>query len=230
MNLLGDLHFRFARPPQPGPSRRLAALAPWPVPRAFGTPVDQLRGSELRLSGMTSELTRLQAGHTADMELIASQRFNLRDLSDRLNAQSDTIARERKMLVADLDIRELMGARNLHIVDVSDVDPKGKTNAPRGRVFYTEGKSLIFYAFDLKDGATFQAWGQREARAESAQSLGIFYVDDKKQNRWVLKFDNPKVLAEINAVFVTVEPPGGSLKPTRQKMMYAYLNDTANHP
>jgi hypothetical protein len=191
---------------------------------------DQLRESELRLNGMTSELARLQTGHSADTELIASQRFSMRELTDRLNAESDTLDRERKLLVADHDIRELMGARNLHIVDTFDIDGKGKTKAPFGRVFYTEGKSLIFYAFDLKGGATFQAWGQREAKAESAQSLGIFYVDDQKQNRWVLKFDNPKVLAEINAVFVTIEPPGGSVKPNRQKMLNAYLNANPNHP
>jgi hypothetical protein len=191
---------------------------------------DQLRESELHLNGMTAELTRLQAGRSQDTELIASQRLRLRELNDRLNAESDTIDRERKLLVADLDIRELMGARSLHIVDVFDVDGKGKTQRPFGRVFYTEGKSLIFYAFDLKGGATFQAWGQREARDESAHSLGIFYVDDQKQNRWVLKFEDPKVLAEINAVFVTVEPPGGSVKPNRQKMLYAYLNATPNHP
>jgi hypothetical protein len=191
---------------------------------------DQVRESALRLSAITPELLRLQAGHSEDSETIAGQRLRLRELGDRLNAETDTIDRERKLLVADLDIRELMGARSLHIVDVFDVDGKGKTQRPFGRVFYTEGKSLIFYAFDLKGGDTFQAWGQREARSESAQSLGIFYVDDKKQNRWVLKFEDPKVLAEINAVFVTVEPPGGSVKPNRQKMLYAYLNATANHP
>jgi hypothetical protein len=191
---------------------------------------DQLRESELRLNGLTAEVTRLQAGRAEDVETIASQKFGLRELTDRLNAESDTVDRERKLLVADLDIRELMGARSLHIVDVFDVDGKGKTQRPFGRVFYTEGKSLIFYAFDLKGGATFQAWGQREARDESAQSLGLFYIDDQKQNRWILKFEDPKVLAEINAVFVTVEPPGGSVKPNRQKMLYAYLNATPNHP
>jgi hypothetical protein len=191
---------------------------------------DQLRSSELRLNGMTAELTRLQAGRSEDAGTIAAQKFSLRELTVRLNGESDTLDRERKLLVADLDIRELMGARSLHIVDVFDVDGKGKTQRPFGRVFYTEGKSLVFYAFDLKGGATFQAWGQRETKDESARSLGIFYVDDQKQNRWVLKFEDPKVLAEINAVFVTVEPPGGSVKPNRQKMLYAYLNATPNHP
>jgi hypothetical protein len=190
----------------------------------------QVRESELRLNAMTAELTRLQAGHSADTETIASQKFRLGELTDQLNEVSDATARERKLLVADRDIRELMGARSLHIVDVFDVDGKGQTQRPFGRIFYTEGKSLLFYAFDLKNGSTFQAWGQQEAKAESAQSLGMFYLDDVNQNRWVLKFDDPKVLAEINAVFVTVEPPGGSVKPNRRKMLYAYLNASPNHP
>ena len=97
----------------------------------------------------------MSGSRAEDADTIAVQRVRLRELSDRINAESATIERERKLLVADLDIRELMGARSLHIVDVFDVDGKGKTQHPFGRVFYTEGKSLIFYAFDLKAGATF---------------------------------------------------------------------------
>lgn len=193
--------------------------------------LDQLREHELRLSDMTAEVTRLQAERSGVNEIIAGQKFRLRELTDQLNEVSDARARERKMLVADVDIRDLMGARSLHIVDVFDVDGKGNTQRPFGRVFYTEGKRLLFYAFDLKNGGTFQAWGQQEAREESARSLGIFQLDDQKLNRWVLKFDDPKILAEINSVFVTAEPPGGSLKPNRRKMLYADLNATPpNHP
>jgi hypothetical protein len=191
---------------------------------------DQLRDNEERLQAMTEQVKRLEAGRVEDVQTIALHKRRLIDLNEQLRAQGETIERERKLLVADLDIRELMGARSLHIVDVFDVDGKGKTRRPFGRIFYTQAKSLLFYAFDLKNGGTFQAWGQRESREESAQSLGIFYMDDQKQNRWVLKFEDPKVLAEINAVFVTVEPPGGSTKPNRQKMLYAYLNATPNHP
>ena len=114
-----------------------------------------------------------------------------------------------------------MGARNLHVVDVGDVDTKGKEQQAFGRVFYTEGKSLIFYAFDLGNRTTakrsFQVWGARVPAQGRAKSLGILYVDDQKQNRWVLKFDDPDVLAEIDSVFVTIEPPGGSAKPTGHK-------------
>jgi hypothetical protein len=57
-------------------------------------------------------------------------------------------------------------------------------------------------------------FGVHATNPDSAVSLGIFYVDDQKQNRWVLKFEDPRVLAEIESVFVTVEPQGGSARPT----------------
>ena len=58
----------------------------------------------------------------------------------------------------------------------------------------------------------------------------MLYQDDQKQNRWVLKFNDPAVLSAIDAVFVTAEPPGGSEKPTGAKLLYAYLNTKPNHP
>jgi hypothetical protein len=55
-------------------------------------------------------------------------------------------------------------------------------------------------------------------------------VDDQKQNRWVLKFEDPRILAEIDSVFVTIEPQGGSARPTGRKFLYAYLKANRNHP
>ena len=140
------------------------------------------------------------------------------------------------MCSSDLDITNLMGARNLRIIDVSDVDGKGKTRKAFGRVFFTEGKSLVFYAFDLADTkasarpASFQAWGAQGANLPSAKSLGIFFNDDHSTNRWVLKFDDPRVLSEIDSVFVTVEPVGGSKKPTGTPLLPAFLKAELNHP
>lgn len=190
------------------------------------------RESEAALGQATNELNKIRQAGAAD----ANEQAQLTALTERLKSQSEEMERERRLLAADRDIRELMGARNLHIVDVFDVDGNGHTKRPFGRAFYTEGKSLIFYAFDLGDKknvkahSSFQAWGQRESKTESVQSLGIFYMDDQKQNRWVLKFDDPKVLGQIDAVFVTVEPPGGSTKPNGQRLLYAYLNASPNHP
>ena len=142
------------------------------------------------------------------------------------------------MLTANRDIRDLMSARNLHIADIFDTDTKGKTRAAFGRVFFTEGKSLMIYAYDLNDdhrvqdaGYHYRVWGKKEGPSQSAKSLGIFYSDDKTQKRWVFKYDDPKVLSEIDSVFVTLEPPGKSFsEPKGEKFLYAYLRNQPNHP
>jgi hypothetical protein len=50
------------------------------------------------------------------------------------------------------------------------------------------------------------------------------------KKRWILKFDDPQKLAQIDAVFVTVEPNGGSSKPSGKPFLYAYLKVNPNHP
>ena len=131
-----------------------------------------------------------------------------------------------------------MGARKLYIADVFDVDSGSRARKPFGRVFYTQNKSLIFYAFDLdrepgmKTASAFQVWGQREGTEEQrhATNLGILYMDSESNRRWVLKIADPKQLAEIDAVFVTIEPHGGSQKPSGKPFLYALLRREANHP
>jgi hypothetical protein len=102
-------------------------------------------------------------------------------------------------------------------------------------VFYTKGKSLIFYAYDLdqqetKRATAFQAWGRRGPDWKQALNLGIFYEDNASKKRWILKLDDPKTLAQIDAVFVTLEPHGGSNKPSGKPLLFAYLRVNPNHP
>jgi ribosomal protein L34E len=197
---------------------------------------NQVRDAERLVAQMSRELQELRAGREANIAEIAAQRGQIRELSEQLAYNVERLDRQRRFLATDRDIRDLMGARSLHIIDVFDVDGKGKTEHAFGRVFYTEGKSLLFYAFDLDERKlsradySFQAWGYREPYLSSVRSLGIFFVDDEEQRRWVLKFDNPEVLREIDAVFVTVEPFGGGTKPTGDKLLYAYLRNSPNHP
>ena len=141
------------------------------------------------------------------------------------------------MLSAGRDVRDLMSARNLHIVDVFDTDPKGKTRPVFGRIFFTEGKSLLFYAYDMPDAKLkeasyqFRIWGKKEGPNQRARNLGIFFSDDKSQKRWVFEYGDPKVLSEIDSVFVTLEPSNGDPnRPKGDKLMYAYLRGQANHP
>src|SRR5260370_7641581 len=131
-------------------------------------------------------------------------------LSDELKEKTGDLDRERQMLQAGREVRDLMAARNLHIVDVFDTDSRGKTKPIFGRVFFTEGKSLVFYAYDLSEakiekGGQYRVWGTKEGQEKQARSLGIFYSDDHAQRRWVFKYSDPKVLNEIDSVFATLK-------------------------
>ena len=133
--------------------------------------------------------------------------------------------------------RELVVARNLHIIDVHDRDGDGKNQRAFGRIFYTEGKSLIFYAYDLADPrkvdakVSFYVWGEHLGAEKPIRSLGIFHNDDVSDGRWVLTFDDPHVLAQIDSVFVTVESSKKAIKePGGRKILFAFLGDKPNHP
>jgi hypothetical protein len=160
----------------------------------------------------------------------------VKELTQALHDREAGLEQKDELLAKDRDIRELMGARDLYVAEVYDVAGTGETQKPYGRVFYTKGKSLIFYAYDLdqetaiKKASTFQAWGRRGPDRGQALSLGIFYEDNASKKRWVLKLDDPKMLAQIDAVFVTVEPQGGSHKPSGKSLLFAYLKADPNHP
>jgi cell division protein FtsB len=201
----------------------------------------KLQQAENSVQSLTTQLELAELHlHLATQTVSREQQIHMVTLEQQLSATNESLDQARKLLAADRDIRNLMSARNLHITDVYDINEKGKANRSFGRVFYTEGKSLVFYAFDLNDSKanpakhSYQVWGWQEAAErstkKSAQSLGILYVDDKVENRWTLKVNDPDVLAQIDAVFVTIEPPGGSQKPTGKKLLYAYLLGNPNHP
>jgi Anti-sigma-K factor rskA len=191
----------------------------------------KLRDAEQLAKDVREELAQIRQARSNDALAIDAQNLEIQRMSEKLSEQSEMLKQEGALLEASRDLRDLMGARNFHIADVYDVDSKGKDQQAFGRVFYTEGKStLIFYAFDLNDrnaakrNASFQVWGKRGPAQSPTHNLGLFQIDDQKQNRWVLRFEDPQVLAEIDSVFVTVEPPGGSARPTGRQFLYAYLN------
>ena len=176
------------------------------------------------------------ARHAATLEAKVNELTQLvRAREQALDQKEVEVAKGQELLQHDRDIRELMGARELYMADVHDVSSKG-TDKTYGRVFYTKGKRLIFYAFDLdaqpgiQNASTFQAWGRKGPDKQQARSLGIFYEDNVSKKRWVLKADDPKSLEDIDAVFVTVEPQGGSQHPSGKQLLFAYLRVSPNHP
>src|SRR4029077_5956241 len=160
----------------------------------------------------------------------------VRELKESVAQQAASFEQEQQLFAASKDVRQLMGARNLHIMDVHDTDGAGKAAKAFGRVFYAEGQSLVFYAFDLQSGHltpakyTFQAWGENESVSHSLRNLGTFTVDDHEQRRWVLKVNDAKLLGGIDSVFVTAETVSDTREPHGKKLLYAYIVGQANHP
>jgi hypothetical protein len=191
---------------------------------------------EKLLADTRAEVEGSKKARASDQASIVADEIRINELSDQLKtAKANTNNMQRQLATAGGDVPNLMGARQLHVVDVRDSGPDGKPGKAFGRIFLTEGKSLVFYAFDLNDPVrngtkkTYQVWGQTEGRAGSMRSLGFLKVDNKTQQRWVLKSNDTATFKEINSLFVTVEPQGGAKTPSGQRLLFAYLGE-ANHP
>jgi flagellar biosynthesis chaperone FliJ len=185
------------------------------------------------LAGQRDEI----ASHAAVLEAkVGDLTQVVRDRERELDQKENQVAKDQDLLEHDRDIRELIGARDLYIAEIHDVSGNGETNKTYGRIFYTRGKRLVFYAYDLdaqhsvQQASSFQAWGRRGPNKEQALNLGVFYEDNASKKRWVLRADNPKSLEDIDAVFVTIEPNGGSQHPSGKQLLFAYLRINPNHP
>jgi hypothetical protein len=203
---------------------------------------EELSAAQVKLTELqeTVEVATAQRDEEARQAAILEAKVNeLTELvkagEQALDQRDAEVAKQKELLEHDRDIRDLMGARDLYVAEVHDVSGAG-TDKTYGRVFYTKGKSLIFYAYDLdaqpgvKNASSFQAWGRRGPDKQQALSLGVFYEDNLSKKRWVLKASDPKTLDDIDAVFVTVEPNGGSHHPSGKPLLFAYLRITPNHP
>lgn len=196
----------------------------------------QLELAQANLRVIQQKLDSATGQGSQDAARMVALQDRITELTSSLHERDQEVTREEELLEHDRDIRDLMGSRDLYIAEVYDVAKTGDTQKPFGRVFYTKGKSLIFYAYDLdqqpgiQSASTFQAWGRRGPEREQAVNLGIFYQDNANKKRWVLKSNNSKTLAQIDAVFVTVEPSGGSSHPSGKSLLFAYLRIEPNHP
>ena len=197
---------------------------------------EKLESAQNNSRSLQEKLDSLAQESTQDAARAKASETKVSDLTRELQEQQGALEQRDELLAHDRDIREVMGARDLYIAEIYDVAGTGETKKPYGRVFYTRGKSLIFYAYDLdqqtelKRTSTFQAWGRRGPDRQQAVNLGVFYEDNATKKRWILKCDDPKTLAQIDAVFVTVEPNGGSHKPSSKPLLFAYLKVNPNHP
>jgi len=196
----------------------------------------QVAAKEAKLSATQGQLKKLEEERSEYVIHTASLETKVSELTNQLDARARQDLVKDDLLEKDRDIRELIGARDLYITEIYDVVHNGDTRKAAGRVFFTKGKSLIFYAYDLnenpalKDASTFAAWGQKGSDWHQASKLGIFYEDNAAKKRWIVKSNDRKTLQEIDAVFITAEPNGGSERPTGKPLLFAYLKVTPNHP
>jgi hypothetical protein len=199
--------------------------------------------STAELQEAQNKVATLQSRAEALSERLAESEVKLgiqkqmrEDLAAKLTTTEEELRRQSDLKSAKLELGDLVATRNLHIVDVYDADSNGKRDPSFGRVFYVEGKSLVFYAYDLdapgqfKANVVFHVWGEKAGVKEVAHSLGILHKDDG-QSRWAMTFDDPTVLVKINSAFVTTEVASKQYQePHGKKVLYAYWGNQPNHP
>jgi hypothetical protein len=192
---------------------------------------------QTRTSQLQAELEKSRADKSTNDVTVALQETELRELRKKVDEQAGLLRQQEELTARGSDVRDLVVARNLHIIDVHDRDGDGKSQRAFGRIFYTEGKSLIFYAYDLGDPrkvdakVSFYVWGGRLGAEKPIESLGVLHNDDARDGRWVLTFDDPHVLAQINSVFVTVESSRKAIRePGGRRILFAFLGEKPNHP
>lgn len=195
----------------------------------------KLAQADALIASSDQDLRSAQTDRDAVVADLVEQRQQRNAADDAVKLARSELEKEKQLNAAAHDVRELMGARRLHIVDVYDTDSLSTKPKSFGRVIYMEGKALIFYAFDLdqlRRGAkvTFQAWGEHDGEQARALNLGAFSLDDENQKRWVLKFSDPLKLRTVDTVFVTVESRNDPVQPSGRRYLQAYLGSPANHP
>ncbi len=209
------------------------------VEKQYRVETQEVLQARNELNAARGELSQAQQSVSANQATVDDLRYQLTEREARLSEIAASLNRERELLSAGREIRDIMGARDLHLVDIVDTDGRGHTKRPFGRAFYTQGKSLIFYAFDLPTNKTtdgkfvYAAWGSNSNKLDGkvVRSLGIFYNDDRTQHRWAMKFEDPRILDEIDTVFVTLEPAGRPFTaPTGKPILEAYFGTPPNHP
>jgi len=169
----------------------------------------KLAATQTSLQALENKLDHATQQNGEETAQFVGQQTHISELSASLRERDQKVAQDEQLLEHDRDIRNLMGARDLYIAEIYDVAKNGDTQKPFGRVFYTKGKSLVFYAYDLDQqpglnrASTFQAWGRAGSDSRHDRSLGIFYQDEINKQRWILKSNDAKTLSQINAVFVT---------------------------
>ena len=97
--------------------------------------------AEAKTRSLQDKLDSIERQSSEDKQRSAALEAKVDDLNRLLHDRETTIDQQQELLAHDRDIRDLMGARDLYVAEVYDVERTGETKKPYGRVFYTKGKS-----------------------------------------------------------------------------------------
>lgn len=204
--------------------------------RELQSKIKEIQDSEEQSAKLKAQLAALQQKLSQTDAIQIAQQQTTQDLMAKLSDAQRQLDHERETQVAKSQAAQMISARNLHIVDVRESEPGGKQQRAFGRVFYVEGQSLVFYAYDLPSARktdrhlVFQVWGETAGVKTASYSLGILHSDVPDQSRWVLTFDDPKILNRINSVYITAAQDGNVRRePSGRKLLFAFLG-SPNHP
>ena len=190
-------------------------------------------GEAAQLAGAINGLENAKNELIAANVQLAMQQRQLTAMTDQAHLAEAEYEREKIVTSAGKDGHSILAARNLHIIDVYDVNGQGKRQKAFGRVFYVEDRELVFYAYDLasmtRTNTRFYAWGFGHGDSPYVARLGVLHNDGNGEGRWELRFNDGGVLAKIDSVFVTAEENEAQL-PKGKRVLVAVLGDQPNHP
>jgi hypothetical protein len=193
--------------------------------------LDDLEDARTKQALAQQRVTDLETARQQTSGGLANAQAELATLSDKLRSQDALLARQQRLLAVDAEIHNVLGDPDLQVLDVQTVNVRGQVEHAFGRVFFAPRKALVVYAFDLnqrsgaRPGDRFEVWGNQGQQTAGGYRLGALEMDQKDQNRWILKCEDETVLTHIDTVYVTVVG-AGRLSATKP-VFRAYLSADA---
>src|SRR5208282_4425885 len=108
----------------------------------------KFNAAQLTAQALQTKLDSIAEQSSQDAKRVATLDAKVNELTNLLRQRDAAVDQQQELLAHDRDIRELLGARGLYVAEVYGGARTGATEKPYGRLFYTKGKSLIFYAYD----------------------------------------------------------------------------------
>src|SRR5208282_4345787 len=147
----------------------------------------ELQNADERITALLADLQTEKDRAAADDAVLVAQQSATVDADQKVATLQAQLEQVRTLGMEKGTAGELIAARNLHIVDVYDTEASGNRRKAFGRVFYVEGKSLVFYAYDLPAKTTdkkieFRVWGERAGVKSVSLNLGTMRNDSSGQS------------------------------------------------